>query len=28
MVDRTEMHVIRDRETLDDLYRHEHLLPR
>ena len=28
MVDKTEMHVIRDRETLDDLYRHEHLLPR
>ena len=27
MVDGAQVHVIRDRETLDDLYRHEHLLP-
>jgi len=28
MVDGAEVHVIRDRETIEDLYRHEHLLPR
>jgi diaminopimelate decarboxylase len=28
MVDGTEVHVIRDRESITDLYRHEHLLPR
>jgi len=27
LVDGAEVHVIRDRESLDDLYRHEHLLP-
>jgi diaminopimelate decarboxylase len=27
MVDGAQAHAIRDRETLDDLYRHEHLLP-
>jgi diaminopimelate decarboxylase len=27
MVDGATLHVIRDRETLEDLYRHEHLLP-
>ena len=27
MVDGAQVHVIRDRETLEDLYRHEHLLP-
>jgi diaminopimelate decarboxylase len=27
MVDGAQVHVIRDRETLKDLYRHEHLLP-
>ena len=27
MVDGTRVHVIRDRESLQDLYRHEHLLP-
>ena len=27
MVDGTHAHVIRERETLEDLYRHEHLLP-
>ena len=27
MVDGVQVHVIRDRETLADLYRHEHLLP-
>jgi diaminopimelate decarboxylase len=27
MVDGAQVHIIRDRETLDDLYRHEHLLP-
>ena len=27
MVDGAQAHVIRDRETLPDLYRHEHLLP-
>jgi len=28
MVDGAEVHVIRDRESMEDLYRHEHLLPR
>jgi len=28
MVDGAEVHIIRDRETIEDLYRHEHLLPR
>ncbi|MDH3972585.1 MAG: diaminopimelate decarboxylase, partial [Gammaproteobacteria bacterium] len=28
MVDGAEVHVIRDRESTQDLYRHEHLLPR
>ena len=28
MVDGEEVHVIRDRESMEDLYRHEHLLPR
>ena len=27
MVDGAQVHVIRERESLDDLYRHEHLLP-
>jgi diaminopimelate decarboxylase len=27
MVDGARVHVIRERESLDDLYRHEHLLP-
>jgi diaminopimelate decarboxylase len=27
MVDGAQVHVIRDRESLDDLFRHEHLLP-
>jgi len=27
MVDGATLHVIRERETLEDLYRHEHLLP-
>jgi diaminopimelate decarboxylase len=27
MVDGERMHVIRERETLEDLYRGEHLLP-
>lgn len=28
MVDGAEVHLIRDRESMQDLYRHEHLLPR
>ena len=28
MVDGAEVHLIRDRESMEDLYRHEHLLPR
>jgi diaminopimelate decarboxylase len=27
MVDGAQVHVIRERETVADLYRHEHLLP-
>jgi len=27
MVDGAQVHIIRERETLDELYRHEHLLP-
>jgi diaminopimelate decarboxylase len=27
MIDGSTLHVIRERESLEDLYRHEHLLP-
>ena len=27
MVDGDQLHVIRERESVDDLYRNEHLLP-